>query len=151
MFFFWLLYAIKPVNEIDYFWFVSILCSFWFLLGCFLPVFPLKFHYLHVWVSACYCSSLPGSGRSLGTASAIGFGMKSLLLCFVFISLFSGVAVVWVWLDLVFGFSFLLIDLHFGTWVRTYVRGILNSQQQAKESLENHLDVFEALQVYLKC
>ena len=105
----------KTWNEIDYdyFWFVSILCSFWFLLGCFLPVFPLKFHYLLVWVSAWYWSSLPDSSRSLGTAPAIGFGMKSLLLCFVFISLFSGVAVVGVWLDLVFGLSFLLIDLHF--------------------------------------
>ena len=45
--------------------------------------------------------------------SAIGFGMKSLMLCFVFNSLFSGVAVVGVVLDLVFGLPFLLIDLHF--------------------------------------
>ena len=139
----------KTCNEIDYFWFLSILCSFWFLLGCFLPVFPLKFHYLLVWVSAWYWSSLPDSSRSVATAPAIGFGVKSLLLCFVLVSLFLGVAFVWVWLDLVFGFSFLLILVL--KCVRTYVRGILNSQQQAKESLENHLDVFEALQVYLKC
>ena len=85
----------------------------------------------------------------MATAPAIGFGVKSLLLCSVLVSLFLGVAFVWVWLDLVFGFSFLLILVL--KCVRTYVRGILNSQQQAKESLENHLDVFEELQVYLKC
>ena len=61
-------------------------------------------NYLPVSVSACYWASLPGSSRSLGTATSvvIGFGMKSLMLCFVFNSLLSGVAAVGVVLDLVF-------------------------------------------------
>ena len=40
--------------------------------------------------------------------SAIGFGMKSLMLCFVFNSLFSDVAAVGVVLDLVFWLTVLL-------------------------------------------
>ena len=61
-------------------------------------------NYLPVSVSACYWASLPGSSRSLGAATsvAIGFGMKFLMLCFVFDSLLSGVAAVGVVLDLVF-------------------------------------------------
>ena len=67
-------------------------------------------NYLPVSVSACYWASLPGSSRSLGTATsaAIGFGMKSLMLCFVFNSLFSDVAAVGVVLDLVFWLTVLL-------------------------------------------
>ena len=61
-------------------------------------------NYLPVSVSACYWASLPGSSRSLGTATSvvIGFGMKSLMFFFVFDSLFSGVISVGVVLGLVF-------------------------------------------------
>ena len=76
--------------------------------------------------------------------SAIGFGMKSLVLCFVFNSLFSDVAAAGVVLDLVF--------LPYRSFDLSTLRGrILNSQQQAREKLENHLNVFEALHVDLKC
>ena len=76
--------------------------------------------------------------------SAIGFGMKSLVLCFVFNSLFSDVAAAGFVLDLVF--------LPYRSFDLSTLRGrILNSQQQARKRLENHLDVFEALHVDLKC
>ena len=69
-------------------------------------------NYLPVSVSACYWASLPGSSRSLGAATsvAIGFGMKSLMLCFVFDSLLSGVAAVGVVLDLVFRLPYVFVD-----------------------------------------
>ena len=69
-------------------------------------------NYLPVSVSACYWASLPGSSRSLGAATsvAIGFGMKSLMLCFVFNSLLSGVAAVGVVLDLVFRLPYVFVD-----------------------------------------
>ena len=66
--------------------------------------------YLLVSVSASYWCSLPGSNRSLGTATSagIGFGMKSLMFFFVFDSLFSGVISVGVVLGLVFLLTVLL-------------------------------------------
>ena len=67
-------------------------------------------NYLLVSVSASYWCSLPGSSRSLGTATSagIGFGMKSLMFFFVFDSLFSGVIAVGVVLGLVFWLTVLL-------------------------------------------
>ena len=67
-------------------------------------------NYLPVSVSACYWASLPGSSRSLGAATsvAIGFGMKFLMLCFVFDSLLSGVAAVGVVLG--FGLPYVFVD-----------------------------------------
>ena len=101
--------------------------------------------HLLVSVSASYWCSLPGSRRSLATATSvgIGFGMKSLMFFFVSDSLFSGVISVGDVLGLVFCLPYFLIE---------FLRGrILNPKQQARESLKKHLDVFEALLLDLKC
>ena len=71
--------------------------------------------HLLVSVSASYWRGLPGSRRSLATATSvgIGFGMKSLMFFFVFDSLFSGVISVGDVLGLVFCLPYFLIELHF--------------------------------------
>ena len=94
---------------------------------------------LLVSVSASYWRLLPGSRRSMATATSVALGLEwdpwrpflPLTPCF---QLWFLLGMCWVW-----SFAYLVVLIE-------VLRGrILNPKQQTGESLKKHLDVFEAL------